>query len=59
MGWEADESAGNGSHIKMTWPRNGKSFPIRHKFSKVLLSVMLKQVEEYSGITWDDIDKVR
>ena len=55
LGFEIDETGGNGSHYKVTWPKNQKCITIQHKLNKMMLYVILKEIKKYSGITWEDI----
>ena len=57
LGFDIDESGGSGSHYKITWPATQKSITIQHDFRKDVLYEVLKEIEKYSGITWEDIKK--
>ena len=57
LGFIVDESGGNGSHYKATWPKTQKSITIQYEFRKDVLYEILKDIEGYSGITWEDIKK--
>jgi predicted RNA binding protein YcfA (HicA-like mRNA interferase family) len=54
-GFEIDTSGGDGSHYKATWPKNQKSVTIQSDLRKDVLYYLLKEIEKYSGVTWDDI----
>lgn len=55
LGFEIDETGGNGSHYKVIWPNNQKCVTVQYKLNKMMLYVILKEIEKYSGITWKDI----
>ena len=55
LGFLIDESGGNGSHYKVTWPATQKSVTIPAKLPKPTLSYVLKEIERYSGVTWEQI----
>lgn len=57
LGFVIDESGGDGSHYKITWPATQKSLTIPQKLPKQTLKYVLSEIEEYSGIAWDDIKK--
>ena len=57
LGFIIDATGGAGSHYKVTWPRTQKSITIQQKLPKQVLLYVLKEIEAYSGITWDDIRK--
>ena len=57
LGFEADYSGGNGSHCKVLWPKSQKCVTIQCKMRKDVLHYVLKQVEEISGVSWNDINK--
>ncbi len=57
LGFIIDESGGDGSHYKVTWPHTQKSLTIPQKLPKQTLKYVLNEIKEYSGITWDDIKK--
>ena len=56
-GFEIDSSGGDGSHYKATWPATQKSITIQSELRKDVLYYLLKEIEKYSGITWDEIHK--
>jgi predicted RNA binding protein YcfA (HicA-like mRNA interferase family) len=58
LGFQIDTKGGNGSHFKATWPRTQKSITIPCDLLKQTLNYVLKEIEVYSGITWEDIKKV-
>lgn len=57
LGFVISKSGGDGSHYKATWPRTEKSITIQYRLRKDVLYYLLRKIEEYSGITWDDIKK--
>ena len=57
LGFTVNKSGGDGSHYKATWPKTQKSFTIQSELRKDVLYYLLKEIEQYSGITWDDIKK--
>ncbi len=57
LGFIIDTKGGSGSHYKAIWPRTQKSIIIQSKLRKDVLYYLLKEIKEYSGITWDDIKK--
>ena len=56
-GFLIDMTGGDGSHCKATWPCTQKSVTIQKDLRKDVLHYVLKDLEEYSGVTWDDIRK--
>jgi hypothetical protein len=57
IGFGIDMSGGNGSHCKVIWPPTQKSITIKKNINKFTLKYLLKEIEEYSGMTWEDIEK--
>ena len=55
LGFIIDKSGGEGSHYKVTWPKTQKSITIQSKLRKDVLYYLLKEIEQYSGVTWDNI----
>jgi len=55
LGFEINESGGDGSHYKAVWPPNQKSVTIPSCLTKNVLCYVLKEIEGYSEITWDEI----
>lgn len=55
LGFIIDKTGGKGSHYKIIWPKTQKSISIQSDLRKDVLQYLLKQIEEYSGITWDEI----
>lgn len=57
LGFIVNESGGDGSHYKATWPKTQKAITIQSKLRKDVLYYLLKEIEKQSGITWNDIRK--
>ena len=57
LGFRIDITGGDGSHIKVECPKNGKVVTIQQDLRKDVLKYVLKEIENYSGVTWDDIKK--
>lgn len=57
LGFIINESGGDGSHYKATWPRTQKSITIPSDLRKDVLCYLLKEIEKYSDVTWEDIKK--
>ncbi len=55
LGFEIDTKGGDGSHVKATWPTNQKMVTIPAFIPKQTLRYILKEIEGYNGITWDQI----
>lgn len=55
LGFIIDKTGGSGSHYKTIWPKTQKVVVIQSKLRKDVLYYLLKEIEAYSGITWDDI----
>lgn len=48
-------SGGDGSHCKAIWPKNQKSVTIPSDLRKDVLYYLLKEIEKYSEVSWDEI----
>ena len=46
---------GKGSHFKATYNSNQKSITIPEDLEKNVLYYVLKEIELYTGVTWDQI----
>lgn len=55
LGFNIDKTGGDGSHYKATWPKTQKSITIQSKLRKDVLYYLLKEIEEYSDVNWEDI----
>jgi predicted RNA binding protein YcfA (HicA-like mRNA interferase family) len=58
LGFNINKVGGNGSHYKAIWPRNNKSVTIPQDLPKQTIRYVLGEIEECSGITWEDIKAV-
>ena len=59
LGFTISKRGGKGSHYKATYIKTQKSITIPYRLNKNVLYYVLKEIENYSGITWDDIkDKI-
>lgn len=57
LGFIISKKGGNGSHFKAIWPATQKSIIIPSDLRKDVLCYLLKEIEEYSDLTWDEIKK--
>jgi len=57
LGFIIDKTGGAGSHYKVTWPHTQKSVTLQAELRKDVLYYILKEIEQYSGVTWEDIKK--
>lgn len=57
LGFVIDKTGGDGSHYKATWPNTQKCIPIPSDLRKDVLYYLLKEIERYSKVTWEDIKK--
>lgn len=57
LGFIVDKTGGVGSHYKLLWPPTQKSITMQAHLRKDVLYYLLKEIERYSGITWEDIRK--
>ena len=57
LGFDINMAGGDGSHCKATWPRTQKCVIIQTKLRKDVLYYLLKEIEKYSGVTWEEIKK--
>lgn len=57
LGFIIDKSGGDGSHYKAVWPKTQKSITIQIKLRKDVLYYLLKEIEQYSGVGWEEIKK--
>lgn len=57
LGFIINTVGGAGSHIKAIWPSTQKSITIPQDLRKDVLYYVLKEIEQYSGITWEQIEK--
>jgi len=57
LGFEISTKGGKGNHFKATYIRTQKSVTIPSRIDKYVLNYVLKEIEKYSGITWENIEK--
>lgn len=55
LGFRINMTGGKGSHCKVECPKNSKIVTIPEKLHKQTVCYILKEIESYSGITWDQI----
>lgn len=56
-GFEINQAGGKGSHVKITWPKTQKSVTVVQRIDKDVLYYLLKEIEEISGVTWEEIKR--
>ena len=57
LGFIVDKAGGDGSHYKATWSKTQKSISIQAKLRKDVLYYLLKEIEQYSGVKWEEIKR--
>ena len=57
LGFIIDKTGGEGSHYKAIWPKTQKSVTIQSQLRKDVLYYLLKEIEQYSNVTWEDIKR--
>lgn len=57
LGFDINKKGGDGSHYKARWPKTEKFITIPSKLRKDVLYYVLREIEEYTGITWENIKK--
>jgi len=57
LGFSISKKGGKGSHFKATHNRTQKSVTIPSKLNKHVLYYVLKEVEKYGNLTWEEIKK--
>ncbi|MBU1029080.1 type II toxin-antitoxin system HicA family toxin [Patescibacteria group bacterium] len=55
LGFVIDLSGGDGSHCKVVWPKTQKAVILPQQMPKQVLLYVLKEIEQYSGVTWEQI----
>ncbi|MBT4722943.1 addiction module toxin, HicA family [Candidatus Falkowbacteria bacterium] len=55
LGFIINKKGGDGSHIKIVWPSTQKCITLPEDLKKQTLYYILKEIENYSGITWEQI----
>lgn len=58
LGFEINYRGGRGDHIKIICVRTQKSVTVDLDLRKDVLHYLLKQIEEISGITWEQIKEL-
>lgn len=57
LGFEINTIGGKGDHVKIIWPQTQKSITMDTDIRKDVLYYLLKEIENMSGVTWEDIKK--
>ena len=57
LGFVISKKGGKGSHIKATCVKTQKSVTIPSNLHKHILHYVIKEIEKYSDIVWEDIKK--
>lgn len=58
LGFVISTKGGKGAHIKVTFTKTQKSITIpSNNLSKNILKYILKEIEDCSGVVWDEIKK--
>ncbi|HUD09340.1 MAG TPA: type II toxin-antitoxin system HicA family toxin [Patescibacteria group bacterium] len=57
LGWIIKKRGGKGSHCKLEWPPTSKAITVKKNFDKDTLSYLIKEIEKYSSLTWEQIEK--
>ncbi|MEA2088733.1 MAG: hypothetical protein U9O55_02760 [Patescibacteria group bacterium] len=57
LGFNISKKGGKGSHIKATCIKTQKSITIPLNLHKHILYYVIKEIEKYSDIIWDDIKR--
>lgn len=55
LGFDVDAVGEKGDHFKVTWPATKKSVTVIGDLRKDVLYYLLKEIEMYSGVTWEQI----
>jgi len=55
LGFEINKQGGKGSHYKATYISTQKMVTIPSDLDKDTLYYLLKEIEKYSGVTWENI----
>ncbi|MEK7496753.1 MAG: type II toxin-antitoxin system HicA family toxin [Patescibacteria group bacterium] len=58
LGFEINYKGGRGDHVKIIWISTQKSITVDQDLRKDVLYYLLKQIEETSGVTWEEIKKL-
>jgi len=57
LGFTVNMTGGKGSHCKVECPKNGKILTVKDNMRKDTLYYLLKEIERYTGITWEEIKR--
>jgi len=57
LGFEVNKVGGHGSHYKVVWPKTQKMVIIPKDLRKDVLKYLLKEIEQVSGVIWEDVKK--
>lgn len=57
VGFKINTVGGKGDHFKAIWPATQKTLTIIGDIRNDVLYYLLKDIEKYSGLTWEDIKK--
>lgn len=55
LGFDINPIGGKGNHFKVTWPSTNKSVTVIDDLRNNVLYYLLKEIELYSGVTWEQI----
>lgn len=55
LGFDINPVGGKGGHFKVTWPATNKSITVIGDLRNDVLYYFLKEIESYSGVTWERI----
>lgn len=55
LGFIISKKGGKGSHIKVTCVRTQKSITLPAKLNKNVLYYVIKEIERYGDVNWNDI----
>jgi hypothetical protein len=55
LGFEINYKGGRGDHVKIIWSHTQKSITVDLDLRKDVLYYLLKQIEQVSGVTWEQI----
>ncbi len=56
LGFVLNTKGGRGSHVKVIW-RNEKSITVQYNLHRHAFLGLLKEIEEISGLTWEEIER--
>ena len=57
LGFIINEVGGVGSHAKALWPKTQKCIIVQSELRKDVLYYLLKEIKEYTGVTWEEIKR--